>query len=77
MFKLKRKPYSDNCIDYPGVGIITDEDVAKFVKEHTHWWTRLNYHRMTDAALDAQLMLMKVVEPSEAHTIRKNGKWFF
>lgn len=38
------RKYSDCQIDYPGVGIITDEQVAKFVKEHTHWWERFDYH---------------------------------
>lgn len=77
MFKLKKKEYSKNDIDYPGVGIITDEMVAKLVRKHTHWWQRLDYHRMTDAALEAQMILMKVIEPSECHTIKKNGMWYF
>ena len=66
----KKSKYSKNYIDYPGVGIITDEEVAKFVKQHTHWWDRLNYHKMTDAALEAELFLMRVVEPP------KKKKWF-
>ena len=66
----KKSRYSTNYIDYPGVGIITDEDVAKFVKQHTHWWDRLNYHKMTDSAIEAQLFLMKVVKPP------KKKKWF-
>ena len=67
----KAKKYSDNYIDYPGVGIITDEQVAKFVREHTHWWERLDYHRMTDCALTAQCMLMGVYD------IPEREKWFF
>lgn len=58
-------------IDYPGVGIITDLEVAKLVRKHTHWWDRLNYHKMTDAGLCAQLMLMKVYDQP------KKKKWFF
>ena len=42
MFKLKKREYSKNDIDYPGVGIITDEMVAKLVRKHTHWWQRLD-----------------------------------
>ena len=65
--------YSDNQIDYPGVGIITDEQVASFVKEHSHWWERLNYHRMCDYALLAQTILMGVITKEELPT---KEKWF-
>lgn len=70
MFRFKKRKYSDNYIDYPGVGKITDEEVAKFVKEHTHFWDRFDYHKMSDAALEAQLFLMKVIEPP------KKKRWF-
>lgn len=53
--------YSKNSIDYEGK-IITDEDVAKFVREHTHWYDRLNWHKMSDAGLEAQLFLMGVIK---------------
>ncbi len=69
--KKKRYKYSTNWIDYPGVGKITDGMVAELVRKHTHWWQRLNYHRMTDAGLEAQLMLMKVIK------MPKKKKWFF
>lgn len=71
---LKKKKYSDGCIDYPGVGVITDEDVYKLVKEHTRPMDRLDMHKVSDNAIAAQLILMKVVEPPEAN---KNGKWYF
>lgn len=67
---FKRK-YSEGYIDYPGVGIITDEDVAKMVKDHTHWWDRLDYHKVSDASILATAYLMKVVEEP------KEKKWFF
>ena len=65
------KPYSKGEIDYPEVGIITDEETAKFVKEHTHWWERLNYHRISDYTIAAQLLLMKIYDAP------KKEKWFF
>lgn len=53
-------------IIYPGVGTITDEEVANFVKEHTHWWDRLDPEFMTRATLLSQNMLMGVCkEPSK------------
>ena len=64
--------YSNAYIDYPGVGIITDEDVYKLVRAHTHWWDRLNYKHMVDYGLCAQNILMgvyKVKDPSK--------KWYF
>ena len=67
---MRKGKYSENCIDYPGVGIITDEQVAKLVREHTHWWDRLDYHKMTDAALLAQLMLMGIVP-------QPKKRWYF
>ena len=66
----RKKKYSDNYIDYPGVGIITDEDVAKFVKQHTRFFDRFNYHKMSDAALEAQLFLMGVIKPP------KKKRWY-
>lgn len=47
MFK---KRYSDRYADCPGVGKITDEMVAKYVRNHTHWWDRLDYRKIIDAA---------------------------
>ena len=42
--------YSTGWADYPGVGRIYDTDVAKYVRRHTHWWDRLDYHKMCDCA---------------------------
>lgn len=71
MKKTKKSKYSENYVVYPDVGIITDEMVAKLVREHTHWWQRLNYHHMTDAGLEAQLVLMKIIE------MPQDRKWYF
>lgn len=65
----KKNKYSDNWIIYDGVKI-TDMDVAKFVREHTHWYDRLNWHKMSDAGIEAQLFLMHVIE------MPKKKKWY-
>ena len=70
---MKRK-YSENNIDYSGVGIITDEQVAKYVKEHTHWWERLDYHRVSDCTIAAQLILIGVIGEEE---FPKRDRWYF
>lgn len=28
---------------------LRDLEIAQFVKQHSHWWDRLNYHKMCDA----------------------------
>ena len=38
MFKKLKNRYSKGWADYPGVGRIYDKDVAKYVRQHTHWW---------------------------------------
>lgn len=57
-----KERYSKMWVDYPGKGKITDADVAAFVKKHTHWWDRFDYHKVSDSALLAQNILMGVVE---------------
>lgn len=69
-----RKPgerYSQMWSDYPGVGKIYDTDIAAFVKKHTHWWDRLDYHKMCDCAHMAFDLLAGVVPMPE------KGKWYF
>ena len=72
MFKRK---YSEGWIDYPGVERFTDGDVAKLIKDHTHWWDRLDYHKVSDCSIAAQLILMKVVEPPKKKKWQR--KWYF
>lgn len=59
--------WTDGYIDYPGVGIITDKQVAQLVIEHTTLFDRIfRPRKIVCAALLAQTMLMKVVdEPKE------------
>ena len=65
--------YSENWIDYPGKGRITDKDIWNYVKKHSSLLHRLDPHRMVDAALDAQLILMGVVDEKESLNY-KNGR---
>lgn len=67
---LKRK-YSTGYMVYPGVGKVTDEMIAEYVHQHTHWWDRLDYHKISDASQIAALILCGLVsEP-------KQKRWFF
>lgn len=69
--KKKKSRYSEGWADYPGVGRIYDADVAKFVKKHTHWWDRLDYHKMCDCAQLAFGMLADCIEKPK----KKNWKF--
>lgn len=71
VISLFKKRYSDGYAEYPGVGKITDEAVAKFAKDHLHWWDRLDYHKVSDATLMAFCMLTGCVEKP------KQKRWFF
>lgn len=68
---MAKRRYSDGWADYPGVGKITDRQVAAFVKKHTHWWDRLDYHFMCDCAQAAFGMLAKYIEEPK----KKNWKF--
>ncbi len=71
VISLFKKRYSDGYADYPGVGKITDEMVAKYVRNHTHWWDRLDYHKISDATIAAFGMLAGYIEKP------KKKRWFF
>lgn len=71
VISLFKKRYSDGYADYPGVGKITDEMVAKYVRNHTHWWNRLDYHKISDASIAAFGMLAGYIEKP------KKKRWFF
>lgn len=66
MFK---KRYSDRYADCPGVGKITDEMVAKYVRNHTHWWDRLDYRKIIDATITAFGMLAGYIEKPKKETL--------
>lgn len=68
------KPYKlEGYIDYPGVGIIKDEDVYQVIKKHSRLVDRLNPRKMLEMSFYAQAILMKVAEPDDAN----NPKWKF
>lgn len=52
-------------------GEVSDEDIYKYVKKHTHWWNRIDTHFVSDCALMAMDILFGYVKPP------KKGKWFF
>ena len=67
MAKNKKKrlydEWDNGYIDYPGVGIITDKQVADMVMKHTTLFDRLfRPEKLVIAGLLAQNILMKVVE---------------
>lgn len=57
-----RKNNTEGWIDYPGVGKITDLDVAKFTIKHSHVWDWFNPILMICYAQFAYSMKMKVIE---------------
>lgn len=63
--------YSTGWADYPGAGRIYDTDVAKYVRKHTHWWDRLDYHKMCDCAQLAFGILAGYIEKPK----KKNFKF--
>lgn len=51
-------------------GKVYDYEIAKLVREHTHWWDRLDAHFICDCALEAQDIVWGYIEPPK-------GKWYF
>lgn len=37
--------------------LVSDKDVAKYLRQHTHWWDRLDYHFIADCAHEVFLIL--------------------
>lgn len=62
--------YSDCYGVYPRTGKVKDEDIANYVKKHTHWWDRFDLHFVSDCVLEATDILTGYVEPPK-------GRWFF
>ena len=57
-----RKKFQGLYSDYPGVGIITDEDIYNLVKKHSRLIDRLSNVKMVEMSLVAQCILMKCVD---------------
>lgn len=51
-------------------GKVYDYEIAKLVKEHTHWWDRFDAHFISDCTLEATDIVYGYVEPPK-------GKWYF
>ena len=49
-------------INYPGKGIITDEEVWRVVKKHSRLIDRLNNRKMVEMSIAAQLILCGIYE---------------
>jgi hypothetical protein len=64
------KRYSDTWSTQPRVGKVYDREIAKLVKEHTHWWDRLDTHFICDCALVAQDIAWGYIEVPK-------DKWYF
>lgn len=45
------KRYSDMTCTFQNGKVVSDQQVYDYVKKHTHWWDRLDPHKMSDAAL--------------------------
>ena len=71
----KKQLLSGN-IDFPGKGIITDEEVWQVVKKHSRFIDRLSNRKMIEMALDAQLILCGIYE-NEGYYADKNDWTFF
>lgn len=58
----------EGYIDYPGVGVISDEDVYKLVVKHSRFIDRLSKAKMVEMSLLGQTILMRIyknVDPND------------
>lgn len=67
----KQGRYSDGYAEWEDGRKVTDRQVAHFVKKHTHWWDRFDYHKICDCAQMAFDMLSGHVEMPK----KKNWKF--
>lgn len=71
MFKLFKRNYSTGYCKFDNGVVVTDEQIAKFVRQHTHWWDRLDYHMVCDCA---QIAFDILAGHTEAP---KSKHWYF
>lgn len=64
----------DRWSDYPGVGRVTDRQVAKYARKRLKFWDRFNPTKVALAALTAQDILFKVLDKDD---LPKNPNWKF
>ena len=75
--------HSGGWSDYPGVGVVRDTDVSRFVMEHTTVFDKLfRPRKIAEAALIAENILFKVFTEDEVtktarHSNTKKQKWYF
>ena len=70
---MAKKMKFGGWINYPGVGIITDEEVYKLVKNHSRLIDRLNGAKMTEMVLFGQNILQGVFSKIDP----KDKSWKF
>ena len=64
----------DRWSDYPGVGRVTDRQVAKEVRKRLKFWDGFNPTKVSLAALTAQDILFKVLDGDD---LPKDPNWKF
>lgn len=75
---IEEKRYHGGEIDYPGVGLITDKEVAAYARKHLHWYDRFDVRKTVEAGLMSQCILMGVITPEEVDLNNAlNKKWYF
>lgn len=71
---MAKKFKMEGYIDYPGVGIIKDEDVYNLVIEHSRLVDRINPRKWVEMTLYGQCVLMGLMDDE----IQKKGpNWKF
>jgi len=68
------RKYSESEAIFAGGRVIHDSDIARFVKKHTTWFQRLDYHFVSDCATMAFTILSGAVDMS---ALAKKKNWKF
>ena len=58
---MNKKFLYQGSVEFSGIGEITDEDVLKLIKNHSHLIDRLSQTKMVEMSLLAQCILQKVI----------------
>ena len=73
---LLKKHKMTGEIDYPGKGIITDEEVWKLVRKHSRFVDRLNNRKVVEMAIAAQLILCGIYESEGWYAEQSDWKFY-
>lgn len=68
------RKYSENGAKFGDGRVITDKQIAKFVKDHTTWLQRLDYHFVSDCATMAFTILSGAIDMRKLNR-KKNWKF--